>query len=151
MYKIFICLILSSLCLRAQDSRIKIGTRSGCSGRGICTIESVPESSKKSSVSFKPNASIVHTEEGATLLRVYRDKMTRKEQDNILGAPITSANSNVLKFVMEESLPLEHTMSQSISGERVNRIKMLAAKSYPTFITKEYIDITIITAEPTKN
>ncbi|MEP0266823.1 hypothetical protein [Dokdonia sp.] len=126
----------------SQTTMITIGSRTGCTGRGICTITNTPDTDNKT-VNTN-NASFIHIKEGTTVLRIYRNKLTQDEQDRVLGTSITSKNKDSLQFIMEEALSLSEQVTAIISITRSKQITELEAKTYPTIITEDYIDITII-------
>ncbi len=130
----------------SQEHRLEIGTRTGCSGRGICSIISTPDPINKTTKNAN-NASIILTVDGSTVLRVYREKLTQEELDRILGTSILSKSKETSEFIMEEALPLPEEISALTATTRSKQIHILEAKTYPTVITEEYIDITIIDPE----
>ena len=98
LFTILIWVCLHSIAL-SQEYQATFGKYTGClRAGGICTLQSQPESGSKTAA--VNNISFVITKEGATLLRIYRDRLTAKEQDQVLGAPITTKNKNSLLFVM---------------------------------------------------
>ncbi|MFT5892408.1 MAG: hypothetical protein ACI9Y7_002518 [Dokdonia sp.] len=139
-------LVCISTIALSQEYRIEIGSRTGCTGRGICTIESPPDPMNKTTVN-SANASIIQTKEGVTLLRIYREQLTQEEQDRVLGVPIMSKSKNVLEFTMEEALPLPEDIIAITAATRSRQISVLKAKTYPTVISDTYIDITIVAPE----
>lgn len=130
-------LCISTIAL-SQEYRIEIGSRTGCTGRGICTITNAPNPMNKTAQKTN-NASIIQTKESTVILRVYRDLLTKEELDHILGMPITSKNKDSIQFTMEETLQLPEDI---ITGYK--QISILEAKTYPTVISEEYVDIIII-------
>lgn len=139
-------LVCLSTIAYSQEYRLEIGTRTGCSGRGICTITSTPDQVDKTANNTN-NASIFLAVDGSTVLRVYREKLTQEELDHILRAPILSKSKEAPEFVMEESLQLPEEISVLTATTRSKQINVLEAKTYPTVITEEYIDITILDPE----
>lgn len=125
----------------SQTTTIIIGSRTGCTGRGICTITNTPNVDNKT-ININ-NASFIQIKENETILRVYISKLTQDEQDRILGIPITSKNKNSLQFVMEESILLSEEVRAITATTRSKQISVLEAKTYPTTITDEFIDIMI--------
>ncbi len=120
----------------AQNVRITIGRGTNCFGRGACSIST--ESSKNY------NAAFIQTANGASILRIYRQKLSKEEDDRVLGEPITSSNLNELEFTMEESLFLSEHIKQLTSPIRSKQLDSLKAGAYATFVTPNYIDITIL-------
>lgn len=148
MKSIFISLFLVCLSTSAftQEHKASFGKYTGClRAGGICTIETPPVSDNKTTNTN--NMSFVTTKEGATIIRIYRDKLTLGEQDQILGIPITSKNKDSLQFTMEEALPLSDEIKAVTSNTKSKQISILEAKTYPTSITDKYIDITIVAVD----
>jgi len=127
----------------SQEYRLEIGSRTGCTGRGICTITSPTDPTNKTAESTN-NASIIKAVNGSAILKVYREKLTKEESDRILGAPIISKSKETLEFTMEEALVLPEEISTQTAVTRSRQINVLEAKTYPTVITDAYINITII-------
>jgi hypothetical protein len=139
-------LVCISTIALSQEYIIEIGSRTGCTGRGICTIESPPDPMNRTTGN-STNASIIQTKEGATLLRIYREQITKEEQERMLGISIISNNKDVLKFTMKEALPLPEDIIAITAAKRSRQISVLEAKAYPTVISDTYIDITIVAPE----
>jgi len=95
----------------------------------------------------RANVSFITTREGAIILRIHRDKLTKEEQDRILGVPIIPRSKNDLQFIMEKALPLPEDITALTSKTRSKQLTVLEAKSYPTIISDQYIDITIVIPE----
>lgn len=136
-----VCISTSAL---SQEYRAQFGSFTNCArqGRHLCSIESVSQKDNN-----RTNVSFITTKEGAIILRIHRDKLTKEEQDRILGMPITSRNKNDLQFILEEALPLPEDITALISKTRSKQLTVLEAKSYPTIISDQYIDITIVMTE----
>jgi len=150
MKTIFITLFLVCISTIAfsQEHKATFGKYTGClRAGGICTIET-PQISEAENTN---NISFITTQEGATIIRIYRDKLTPDEQDQILGEPITLKNKSLLQFKMEEALPLPEQIKSLTSTTKSKQLTTLEAKTYPTVITDTYIDITIIVANTTVN
>ncbi|MFC4634783.1 hypothetical protein ACFO3O_12750 [Dokdonia ponticola] len=139
-------LVYLSTSALSQEYRLEIGTRTGCSGRGICTITSTPNPVDKTAKNTN-NASIILAANGSTVLRVYREKLTQEELDHILGGPIPSKGKEASEFIMEEALPLPEEIIAITATDKSKQLSVLEAKIYPTVITDEYIDITILDPE----
>ncbi|WP_299767069.1 hypothetical protein [uncultured Dokdonia sp.] len=133
-----VCISTSAL---SQEYRAQFGSFTNCArqGRHLCSIENISQKDVN-----RANASFITTEEGAIILRIHRDKLTKEEQDRILGAPITSRNKNDLQFTMEKALSLPEGITALTSKTRSKQLTILEAKSYPTIISDQYIDITIV-------
>lgn len=143
-------LVCISTIALSQEYKASFGKYTGClRAGGICTIETPPLSNNKAI--YDNNLSFIRTEEGATILRVYRDKLTVEEHDRILGVPITSKNKNLLQFTMEEALPLPEEIKAVTSNKKSKQLAELEAKTYPTVITDNYIDITIVPVDTNVN
>jgi len=143
-----VCIASSAL---SQEYKATFGKYTGCLRTGgICTITNIPSAISKTSEN-RNNTSFIQTKEGATILRVYRNKLTQDEQDHILGTPITSKNKSSLQFIMEETLPLSKDIIAATSKIRSKQLTRLEAKTYPTVISDKYIDITIVRAKTTIN
>ena len=113
-------------------------------GRGICDIRTPPEG-EKSTVS-NANTSFVTDDNGSTILRIYRDKLTQEEQDQLLELSIVSTTKNKMQFVMEEALPLSENIKERTAVKKLRQLKVLEAKTYPVIVTDAFIDITIVAA-----
>ena len=72
------------------------------------------------------------------------NKLSLEESRRVLGEPITGKNRTTLQFVMEETIQLAHDVKQLISQTPSEQPATLEARIYPTKITDEYIDISII-------
>ena len=124
----------------SQEYNLDVGSRTGCTGRGICTISIPPDGEK----SIEANTSLVQNKKGAIIIRIYRDKLSQDEHDRILGEPINSKNKEQLQFVMDEALPLPEEIIAITSVTKSKQLAVLEAKSYPTNVTDQYIESTII-------
>ena len=148
----FITLVLvciSTIAL-SQEYRATFGKYPDCLRRGgICTITSTPSSSAIKSITG--NISFITQKDGAIILRVYRDKLTKEEQDIILGVPITSRTNNSLQFTMETAIALPKDDSALSATKSTKELSTLEAKTYPTIISDKYIDITIQPSSSLKN
>jgi hypothetical protein len=120
----------------AQNVKITIGRGTNCFGRGACSIST--ESSKNC------NAAFIQLANGSVILRIYRKKLSKEEDERVLGEPITSANLNVLKFTMEEPLYFFENIKQFTAPVRSKQLDSLKTGSYSTLITPNHIDITLI-------
>ncbi|GGG37018.1 hypothetical protein GCM10011344_42350 [Dokdonia pacifica] len=144
-------LVCTSTIALSQEHKATFGKYTGCLRTGgICTIESPPVSDNKTTV-VNNNISFITIKEGATILRVYRDQLSQEELDQILGTPITSENKSSLQFIMEEALPLPEDIIALTSKTKSKQLTALEAKTYPTVITDNYIDITIVRADTNVN
>lgn len=135
-------LVCISTIVLSQEYTASFGKYPDCIRRGgICTITSTPPSSAIKSTTA--NISFITAKDGATILRIYRDKLTKEEQDLVLGAPITSKTKNSLQFTMEAAIALPVDNNILKTTKSVKKPTTLAAKTYPTHISDSYIDITI--------
>lgn len=119
-----------------QNVKMTIGRGTNCFGRGACSIST--ENSNNYNANFVQNAN------GVTSLRIYRDKLTREEEDRVLGVPINSVNQNLLKFVMDEPLVLPENLKQLTAPTRSKQLDTLKQGTYQTVITAAYIDIKLV-------
>ena len=139
-------LVCISTIALSQEHKASFGKYTGCLRTGgICTIET-PSASNGKTINTN-NISFITTKEGATVLRIYRDQLSQEELDQILGTPITSENKSSLQFIMEEALPLSEEIKVLTSNTKSKQLAVLEAKTYPTVITNNYIDITIVRAD----
>lgn len=126
----------------SQEYKATFGKKPTCNKHGgICSIQS---SNNQNKTTNPNNVSFMYTKEGATILRIYREKLTKDEQDRILGTPILSKSKEASEFIMEEALPLPEEISRVTATDKSKQLTTLEAKTYPTVITEEYKDITII-------
>ena len=132
---LLLIMCLPPIC-NAQNANLTIGRGTNCFGRGACsiTIENTNQY----------NATFIKKPDGTTLLRVYRQKLDKLDEDRILGNPITSLNMNTLKFKMEEEILIYPAIVQSYSTSNWKKIDKLKVGIYPTTITTNYIDILIL-------
>jgi len=142
--KIIVFILFIGYTLSAQNATITVGRGTNCFGRGLCSITNTSISNSSSQIS---NASFIIIKDSITVLRIYRDKLSKDESDRILGEPITSKNIDSLEFIMEEVLSIPTRMQQYTAVDNVQKIRALEIKTYPTEITEKYIDITITKKE----
>ena len=119
-----------------QNVKLTIGRGTNCFGRGACSIST--ENSNNYNANFVQNAN------GVTFLRIYRDKLTKNEEDRVLGVPINSVNQNLLNFIMDEPLILSENLKQLTSPIRSKQLDILKSGTYQTVITPSYIDIKLV-------
>ena len=67
----------------------------------------------------------------------------RGAESNIFGKPITAANLESLRFVMEESIVIDPRLRTFTARNEAMQLDSLKAGTYETYITPEYIDIFI--------
>lgn len=132
---LLLVMCLPPIC-NAQNANLTIGRGTNCFGRGACsiTIENTNQY----------NATFIKKPDGTTLLRVYRQKLDKQDEDRILGNPITSLNMNSLKFMMEEEIPINPAIIQSFPSSNSKKIDKLKVGVYSTTISTKYIDILIL-------
>jgi hypothetical protein len=135
LYIAILMLYLPLFC-QGQNVSLTIGRGTDCFGRGACSITT------ENSNNY--NADVIRMANGKTILRIYRNKLSLEESHRVLGEPITEKNKTTLQFVMENAISLTHDVKQLISQAPSEQPAMLEARNYPTKITDEYIDITII-------
>jgi len=128
-----LCLPLMS---QAQNAIITIGRGTNCFGRGACSITT--ENTKSY------NASFIHNSDGTTVLRIYRDKLSKEDEDRVLGEPITYSNKSSLQFELVETIFFSQNIKECTSSIKLKQLDSLSAKIYATKITSQFIDITII-------
>ena len=129
----------------SQDFTATFGKYTGCLRTGgICTISEPPEGD--TSAVSNANTSFVTDDNGSTTLRIYRDKLTQEEQDQLLELSIVSTTKNKMQFVMEEALPLSENIKERTAVKKIRQLTVLEAKTYPVIVTDAFIDITIVAA-----
>lgn len=126
----------------SQEYTATFGKNPTCHRQGgICTMQSGSGSSKGANSN---NVSIIQTKDGATIIRVYRERLTQEEEDRIFGAPIVAETKNSLQFVMHEAIDLPPEIVSVTDMTKSRQIQTLEAKNYPVVISDKYIDITIL-------
>lgn len=149
LFTTLVLVCISTIAL-SQEFRATFGKYPDCIRRGgICTISNT--SSTSTIKSATGNISFITSKDGATVLRVHRDKLTKEEQDLILGAPITSNTKNSLQFTMEAAIALPTDNMVLSATKSTKQLTTLDAKTYPTTISDTYIDITIQPSGSSKN
>ena len=139
---IILFLILLPLSLLAQDSILTVGRGTNCFGRGACSLTSIQNRDSNAI-----NASFIYTADGKTLLRVYRNKLSKDDEIKLLGAAITARNKNTLTFLMEEPLQLTKEITELTSRIKSKQLQELAVGTYTTTISDQFIDIEIVPSE----
>ncbi|MEM7087099.1 MAG: hypothetical protein AAF489_13010 [Bacteroidota bacterium] len=132
---LFLVMSFSPIC-NAQNATITIGRGTDCFGRGACSI--TIENSNEFNATFFKNHN------GTTILRIYRDKLSKENEDRIFGNPITEFNMNSLNFQMEEEIPIHNTIEPSTSSTWPKELNRLKTGIYPTVITMNYIDVQVL-------
>ncbi len=123
-----------------NEIRITTGRRTGCFGSGMCTITKIDENNRQG----QANAILITKKDGSSLLRVYRDRISKRQETNLLGTTITAHNKNSLVFVMEEALPLSSEIKNMTSNLSSRQIQVLPVGNYETIITEKYINIILV-------
>lgn len=147
MKQLFTTLLL--VCLHtiavSQEHTATFGKNPTCNRQGgICTMQPGSSSSKSENVN---NVSIILTKDGATILRIYRERLTQDEEDRIFGVPIVAETKNSLQFTMHEAIALPSEVVAETAVTKSRQLQQLEAKSYPTVVTDKYIDIIIAEKE----
>ncbi len=127
---------------QSQNTKMSIGRRTGCFGSGACNFTMVDETDKNISRDY--NATFITGKDGSLILRIIRDRLTEDEASRVLSPPIGKDKGTDKIFLLEESVPLPQEIIAKTSTIKSQQITELKAHSYPTVISKEFIDITII-------
>lgn len=109
-----------------------------CRGSGICSFN-VPSSKNQADA----NSIFIENEDGSITLRIFRDKLTTDDENKLMGTTITEANMRKLSFTMQAALPLPVEIQEILVATKLKNTQELEAKTYPTVIREDYIDITI--------
>lgn len=129
----------------SQEYQATFGKNPTCNRQGgICTMLPGSSSSKNANTN---NVSVIQTKAGATIIRVYRERLTQEEEDRIFGVPLAAETKNSLQFVMHTAIELPPEIVRATAVTKSRQIQRLEAKTYPTVITDKYIDITIVGKE----
>ena len=123
----------------SQEYTATFGKNPTCNrAGGICTMKPNNNASKSAN-----NVSIVQTKDGATIIRVYRQRLTQDQENLIFGEPIRGDTRNNVQFVMHAAIDLPPEIVSATAVTKSKQVQQLEAKTYPTVITDKYIDITI--------
>lgn len=123
---ITLLLVCTTTIALSQEHIATFGKYTGCLRTGgICTISSPPAEAK---AYHNTNISFIIQKDGSTLLRIYRNKLSKEEEYIIFNKTITTQSKDTLQFTMLEAMPLSENLTAHTASQKSKQITVLDAK-----------------------